>query len=219
MAGVVHGRSLPSGDVCFLFADVESSTALLREIGAARWAPLQEQMQRIVRTAVEANGGAVVNTEGDGCFAAFDSAAGAVRACARAQDQLTSTDWGPGIELFVRMGLHIGVDVAPRDGDYVALAVHQAARVTSAANGRQVLATNDVVMRCDDPALFADLGLFSVRDFDGPVRLFGLVRPNVPPASPRVPPAFDAQVPRYRTALVGRDADIAGILRQLEIAS
>ena len=36
------------------------------------------------------------------------------------------------------MGVHAGL-AYPRDGDYVAFAVHQAARVVSAANGGQIV--------------------------------------------------------------------------------
>ncbi len=115
----------------------------------------------------------------------------------------------------VRMGLHVGLDVRPRDDDYVALAVHQAARVTAAASGGQILVTQAVVDRCVDEGDFADLGSFSVRDFDGPVRLFQLSRPGRSATRPRLPFAFDSHLPTYRTALVGRDAEIDEVGHQL----
>ncbi len=207
-------RELPSGDVCFLFTDVEASTAILRAVGDAEWARLQGEMHAIVRYAVESHGGTLVNTEGDGCFAAFPAAAEGAEACAAAQRVLSRIRWGDGRTVRVRMGLHVGTGVQPLDDDYVALAVHQAARVAAAAHGGQVLATAAVVERSSGDA-FTDLGLYSVRDFDGPVRLFALTDPETAAIRPKVPMAFDHELPRYRTALVGREPEIDDILRRL----
>ncbi|MDT4915151.1 MAG: hypothetical protein QOC66_4279 [Pseudonocardiales bacterium] len=219
MGGIDVGRrDLPGGEVCFLFTDVESSTAILREVGDAEWGRLQHEMHAIVRYAVESVGGTLVNTEGDGCFAAFPSAAAGTEAAAAAQRVLGRVRFGLDRQLRVRMGLHIGVDIQPRDDDYVALAVHQAARVAAAAGGGQVLVTRPVVERCADQARFADLGLFSVRDFDGAVRLFELLQPGRSPTRPRLPLAFDHRVPSYRTALVGRDAEINDVRQRMQNA-
>ena len=209
------GRILPAGEVCFVFTDVESSTALLRRIGDAAWARLLLRMQAIVRDAVERHAGVLVATEGDGCFAAFASAESALAACALAQAELAAASWD-GTELRVRIGVHAGSNIQPTGDDYVALAVHRAARVCAAARGGQVLLTESVVARCSDVDV-ADLGLFSVRDFDGPVRLYAL--PGSGRRPPRVPPAFDAQVPTYPTALVDRDAEVERVIDTLDHAS
>ena len=205
-------RELPSGTVCFLFTDVESSTTLLRSLGETQWALIQERVQAIVRNAVERNNGVVVNTEGDGSFVAFGSADAALRSAREAQHAISDSNF-IGADVRVRMGLHMGFDVTPRDDDYVALAVHQAARVAAAANGGQVLATEDVLTGAPHAEL-TDLGLFTVRDFDGPVRLYELVH-DADSRTPRVPSAFDTQVPQYRHALVGRDTEIADVVRLL----
>lgn len=206
------GRILPAGEVCFVFTDVESSTALLRQIGDVAFARLLQRMQTIVRGAVEAHGGVLVATEGDGCFAAFGSARAAVTACAVAQAELDAASWD-GTPLRVRMGAHAGTDIQPAGDDYVALAVHRAARVCAAAHGQQVLLTDSVVARSPEVQV-DDLGLFSVRDFDGPVRLYALPGPQR--QSPRVPPAFDAHVPTYPTALVDRDVEVAQVIDALD---
>jgi class 3 adenylate cyclase len=209
------GQTLPSGEVCFLFTDVESSTAALKTLGEHAWAEMQARMHTLVRAAVDGHDGVVVNTEGDGVFAAFRTIAGALRAAAAAQQSLDEQDWPT--PLRVRMGLHAGTGIVARDGDYVALAVHQAARIAGAAQGGQVL-VSDVVAACctdTDPPL-VDLGLFSVRDFDGPVRLHALARPGVAQRAPRVPAAFDTRLPSYRTAFVGREAEIADIVTRLD---
>lgn len=208
------GRNLPSGDVCFVFTDVEASTALLRVIGDVRWAELLRRTQALIGDAVERHGGVVVSTEGDGCFAAFGSATAAVAACSDAQAALGASDWG-GVTVRVRMGLHAGDDIRPTGDDYVALAVHRAARVCAAAHGGQVLLTESVAAQCPDVGV-VELGLFSVRDFAGPVRLFAL--PGSASHLPRVPPAFDAQVPSYPTALVDRDDEVQQVIAALDTA-
>jgi methylated-DNA-[protein]-cysteine S-methyltransferase len=66
----------------------------------------------------------------------------------------------------VRVGLHTG-EAAPSGDDYVAIPVHQAARVVSAAHGGQVLLTDAVAERAarqlerwlEDPAFVFDLTL------------------------------------------------------------
>ena len=214
--GAGRAHALPSGTVCFLFTDVESSTAWLKSLGATRWAHVQARVQTIVRNAVESNGGVVVNTEGDGSFIAFGDAASAVCAARDAQREIATATWD-GAQPRVRMGMHVGFDVVPRHDDYVALAVHQAARVAAAANGAQVLATEQVAAEAHGTEL-TDLGLFTVRDFDGPVRLYELaLGERTPP--PRAPSAFDTQVPQYRHALVGREAEIAEVVDRLATRS
>ena len=102
----------------------------------------------LVRDAIEAHGGYVVKTTGDGFHAAFASAARRSRRCgrgaARAGRGAVATPPGP---LRVRMGIHSGhADL--RDGDYYGTAVNKAARLMSAAHGGQIvvsLATEELV--------------------------------------------------------------------------
>ncbi len=59
-------------------------------------------------------------------------------AAAEGQRALTAADWPPGVDLRVRMGLHLG-EATHRDGAYVGLEVHRAARIAAAGHGGQVL--------------------------------------------------------------------------------
>jgi class 3 adenylate cyclase len=84
---------LPQGTVTFLFTDLEGSTR--------RWEAHPEEMKdalachdAIVRGAVEAHGGVVFSTMGDGLAAVFASAREAVRAVLAAQQGLGGEDWG-----------------------------------------------------------------------------------------------------------------------------
>ena len=59
-----HGptmRDLPSGTVTLLFTDVEGSTALLRELGAERYAEALMEHRRVLRDAFSAHGGVEVD--------------------------------------------------------------------------------------------------------------------------------------------------------------
>jgi len=73
-------EDLPRGTVTFLFTDVEGSTRLLRELGAERYGDVVSEQRRVLRDAFAAEGGVVVDTQGDAFFVVFASAPGALRA-------------------------------------------------------------------------------------------------------------------------------------------
>ena len=72
-------RDLPTGDVTFLFTDVEGSTKLLHELGEERYAEALAAHRRTVREAFGAHEGVEVDTQGDSFFVAFPTAQGALR--------------------------------------------------------------------------------------------------------------------------------------------
>jgi DNA-binding SARP family transcriptional activator/class 3 adenylate cyclase/WD40 repeat protein len=214
-----RGRAaLPSGVVTFLFSDIEGSTRLFRQLGH-NYVELLERHRRLVRAAVATQGGVEVNSEGDGLFFAFASAAAALGASVAAQQALVSEEWPSGVDVRVRMGLHTGV-ATPHDGDYIALAVHQAARVKVAAHGGQVLLSHATVAAIDaampDGCSVIGLGTYPLTDFDQGVELFEARHPSLPDAFP--PPRVGPRVPVVtplpavlaadHEALVGRTSDL-----------
>ncbi len=56
---------LPSGEVTFLFTDVEGSTRLLHELGPDGYAEALAEHRRALRAAYVAHGGVEVDTQGD----------------------------------------------------------------------------------------------------------------------------------------------------------
>ena len=78
---------------------------------------------------IEANGGVVFSTGGDGFAAAFADAAAAVRAAVDAQER---------VRLPVRMGLHTGT-AEERDGNYFGRTLNRAARIMAAGHGGQIV--------------------------------------------------------------------------------
>jgi class 3 adenylate cyclase len=107
MQGTMPDSELPTGTVTFVFTDIESSTRLLQRLGDA-YRDLLATHDRILRDAIAAGGGVVVQTDGDSFFAAFPRAAGAVRATIEAQRVLSSLPWPDGNVVRVRMGIHTG---------------------------------------------------------------------------------------------------------------
>jgi predicted ATPase/class 3 adenylate cyclase len=204
--------------VTFVFTDIEGSTRLFRRVGD-RYPSLLERHREILRAAWSAQGGCEVRTEGDAFFVAFADASAAVAACAQAQRDLANERWPADAVLRVRMGLHSGL-AAPRGEDYIALAVHQAARVVDAGNGGQIVLSVDTARQVEpsDGLAVTSLGLYRVRDFDEPVELFQItgigLSSDFPPL--RVLPAERHNLVPLPTTIVGRDREIARLIELVE---
>ena len=211
--GIIPAWGPPSGSVTFVFTDVEGSTPLFRELGS-QFVGLLEDHNRIVRTAVAEHHGYEVRTEGDAFFLAFSDPVQAIATCLDAQLAIARHRWPVDRALRVRMGLHTGEAEPTGDGDYVALPVHQAARVSSAAHGGQVLLSEQTagLLRGALPpgAGLADRGSFQLKGFDQPQQLYQLTFPGLADHFPplRAAPAIPNNLPNLRTTFVGRDTEL-----------
>jgi predicted ATPase/class 3 adenylate cyclase/DNA-binding SARP family transcriptional activator len=214
---------LPSGVVTLCFTDVEASTPMLARLGSQAYQQLIELHRQLIREATRPYGGVEVRTEGDGMFFAFSSAREGVLASCEAQRALVRHSWPSGGDIRVRMGLHSGQATVTSDGDYVGLAVHQAARVTTTAHGGQVLVSSDVLTDLPDleQVEFRDLGEFSLRGLEGPTRLYQLCHSDLPTSfpPPRAPSAGVHNLGAVRTSFVGREDELAALAQLLETAS
>jgi predicted ATPase/class 3 adenylate cyclase len=189
---------LPSGTVTFLFTDVEGSTALLHELGAAGYAQALSEHRRLVRAAIGSHGGVEVDTQGDAFFVAFPTAPGALSAAAAARDGLAT---GP---IRVRMGIHTGTPHLGEEG-YVGVDVHRAARIAAAGHGGQVLVSASTAQLV---ALeIRDLGEHRLKDLSAPERLFQLGEGEFPPLKS----LYRTNVPVPATPFLGRDAELAEV--------
>ena len=220
--GATPTRVLPSGVVTFVFTDIEGSTRLLRR-WRTQYVELLEAHRAIMRTAWQDHGGLEIATDGDAFFVAFEDARAAVGACVAAQRALSSYMWPDEGEVRVRIGVHAGL-AWPRGDNYVALAVHQAARVVGAAHGGQVITTDEVAQRAGLPVeetgqagtqqpdvALRPLGQFRVRDFDEPVQLFQVVAHGLAADFPplRVLPADRHNLVVPQNELLGRASEMA----------
>lgn len=130
------------GRVTILFSDIEGSTTLNDKLGDRAWVRLLARHDTLVRRAVEAHGGQVVKTQGDGFMVAFGPAEDAVGAALAVQHDLSG--WRSNPRVRVRIGIHRG-SVLHRDNDLFGRNVAYAARVASLADGGEVLVSEAVV--------------------------------------------------------------------------
>ncbi len=213
-------ESLPTGTVTFLFTDIEGSTRLLRELGEA-YAALLDDHNRLLLAAVQDQEGVPFGSEGDALFAAFSRAPHAVAAAAEAQRSLAAHAWPGGVTVRVRMGIHAGEGTLG-GGSYVGLDVHRAARIASAANGGQVLVSETARALSETslaPGLaLLDLGTHRLRDLGRPERLYQLVVAGMPSTFPPIR-ALDTtpnNLPTQVTSFVGRNREVGEAGRLLD---
>jgi predicted ATPase/class 3 adenylate cyclase len=227
---------LPTGPaVTFLFTDIEGSTRLERAVGSESWAGIVARHDQLLRGAIEGQGGIVVKTEGDAFFAAFARAASAAAAAVAAQRAVAGEAWPDGVEIRVRMGLHLGEGRLRQAGgpadepqDYVGIDVNYAARIAAAGNGGQIV-LSDTLVEALRPAMsgLADLagfgdvdlvdeGLRTVKDFDEPARLHRLVVRGVAEDGRRLRTLeIPTNLPGETTPLVGREVEIDSLREAL----
>jgi len=200
---------LPAGPVTFLYADVEGSTRLAHTLGAD-WGDVLARIRTLVRDAIAAEGGAVVDARGDEVFAAFDAAEAALRAAEDLQHRMADEPWPETARVRIRVGLHTGLPMVAEDG-YVGVEVHRASRIASAGHGGQVVLSEPTVNLLSD-ATVRELGTFRLRDLPQPERLFQL-------GEAEHPPLRDAVAAEARMKIVIADDSVLlreGIVRLLE---
>ncbi len=179
-------EAFPSGTVSFCFTDIEGSTKLFTRLGE-RYERLLVEHRRLIHEATASHGGVEVKTEGDGCFLAFQEAGQAVKAAGAIQAAVDQHNWPQDARIRVRVGVHTG-EAQPSGQDYVALAVHQAARVADTGHGGQVIVSAQTAAHLDPQSLapfhLADLGEYRLRSFDEPGHLYQLAGPGLAGAFP-----------------------------------
>lgn len=171
---------LPRGTVTFLFSDIEGSTDLSRQHGAA-YGDLRAEHRRILREAVRVHRGREVDAEGDGFFVVFERATDAVAAAVTAQRALVAAD-----AVQVRMGVHTTEPHLHGEG-YVGVGVSRAARICAAAHGGQIVLSHATagIVEDDLPGVrLRDLGDHDLKDISLPQRLFQIDADGLPSEFP-----------------------------------
>lgn len=196
--------------VAFLFSDLEGSTRLLSSLGADRYGDVLTTYRQLVAESAAMEDGEVVDREGDGLFVVFPTAAGALRAAARAQKALADRNWPDQVEVVARIGVHAG-EAQRHDDGYVGLDVHRAARVASAGHGGQVLISEAARVLAADELELRDLGEHRLKDLNRVERLHQLI---VPGMRRDFPPLHTLEgtpnnLPVQPTSFVGRQGELA----------
>jgi len=204
----------PTGTVTFLFTDIEGSTPLWDSFPDAM-GPALARHDELLRAAIDANGGHVFSSAGDGFGAVFGRAGDAVMAALVAQRDLTAEPWMGGPVLRVRMGVHTG-EAEEREADFFGPPVNRAARIMGAANGGQVLVsdlTAGLVEQMPDVNL-VNLGSVELKGVIEPVHVYGVAGDghewiDTPLLTNQI---SHGNLPRLRTESVG---DIANLQRRV----
>jgi len=167
--------TLPTGTVTFLFADVEGSTRLARELQEG-WQPVLADLRRMLREAVAAAEGHEVDSRGDELFAVFAEAETAAQAAVDAQRRIAGHNWPAPVR--VRIGLHSGTAALGEDG-YVGVEVHRAYRIANAGHGGQIVASETSALVLAPARELRDLGLWALPELPEPERIFQLEEPGL----------------------------------------
>ena len=209
--GLMAAR-LPIGTVTFVFTDIQGSTRVLQRIGEA-YGNLLATHNQLLRQAIAIGGGVEVQTEGDGFFAAFASATGAIGAAVHAQRAVSNQRWPEGEVIRVRMGVHTGEGILS-DGQYVGIDVHRAARIAAAGHGGQIL-ISDATRALVEHALpsgvaLHDLGTHRLKDIEQPERLYQLLIDGLADTFPPIRSlnARLTNLPEERSSFVGREGAV-----------
>jgi class 3 adenylate cyclase/DNA-binding CsgD family transcriptional regulator len=204
---------LPGGTVTLVFTDIEGSTRLLKRLGDG-YGDVLAQHRRVLRAAFERHLGHEVDSEGDALFFAFRRARDAIAAVVGGQLGLAGERWPEGVEVRVRMGLHTG-EPRVEHGGYVGLAIHRAARISSAAHGGQVLlssTTRDLVADdLPDGLGLRDLGEHRLKDLDRVERIYELRWSGAAVAFPPIVTLATQVATSAAAVLIGRDQELTEI--------
>ena len=185
-------RTLPTGVVTFLLADIEDSTGLVQQLGDG-YGALLASVRRVLRAAIRASDGRTVDIRADELFAVFKNAPAALTAAVAIERKVLGRTWPRSAQVRLRVGLHTGRPTLT-DSGYVGLAVHMAARVCSAAHGGQILLSR-AAREALEPARasgvsFRDLGAHPLHGMPGLETLFQAEVADLPAEFP--PPRTSA---------------------------
>ena len=152
-----------------LFTDLVGSTERATRLGDIAWHDLLSRHYESVRRELERFHGREVETTGDGVLARFEGPAAALQCATAIVRDATELD------LQVRAGVHVG-EVQLVGAGVRGVAVHEAARVMSAAGPDEILVSETVRVLAGASGLtFEDRGLHSLKGLDGERRLFAFV--------------------------------------------
>ena len=155
-----------AGMASVMFTDVVDSAALADAMGDRLWSARIDSHLATVRSIVEAAGGTLVKSLGDGTMSTFTSA----RACLEAARniQRASRDDPAEPVLRLRIGIHTG-EVIENKGDFFGTVVNKAARVAGTAGGGEIRVSDATRIMVGNAPEFAfeDIGRVPLKGLEG----------------------------------------------------
>ncbi len=212
----------PTGDITFLFSDMEGSTRLWEQFPEVMPAVLARHDAHFLE-AVRAGGGNIFKRGGDAFCIAFERPEGALTAGLAVQLALHREAWPlpEGSEPRVRLALHTG-PAERREGDYYGLALSRAARLLAAAHGGQTLVSESAAAQLRDllpeGVRLGSHGRHRLKDLARPQEIFQLVHPGLPSQFPplRSLESFVHNLPGQLTSFIGREEEMDTARRLLK---
>lgn len=155
-----------------LFTDIVGSTKLTQKLGDRGAMELVRAHDRIVRRAIDTNGGLEVKHTGDGLMASFRSVSAALEAAVHLQRDLVEHNLEAPTPLEVRIGIAAGEPVLEND-DLFGAAVQLASRLCDRAGSGVILVSGAVRdLAIGKPFRFERRGRLTVKGFDEPVSVY-----------------------------------------------
>jgi len=209
--------SVPLSDtITIFFSDIRGFTDTTEELGDEVANELVREQDAIVRSHIEAYGGDVVKTQGDGFMVAFKATRGAILcaiAIQRSVAQKNRNQSGPRIAIGI--GINTGEPIRQEDGDYIGGTVNLASRICAAAGPGQILVAEStrhvagrIELRRSDGGVveYLDRGLQPLKGFPEPKRLFEVTwHPTAfgdQPAPEPTPSADESEIAAVKVAVL-----------------
>jgi len=155
-----------------LYTDIVESTRLVERMGDNRWRALLDMHDDIARRLLDAHGGTLIKTTGDGVLAVFDGPGRGIRFATDFRERLRP------LSLKIRTGIHTG-EIEMRGDDVGGMAVHLAARILSVADAGEILVSRtvkDLVVGSD--LSFEDRGMHQLKGIEGEWQLLSVSVPE-----------------------------------------
>jgi predicted ATPase/class 3 adenylate cyclase len=203
----------------FLYTDIEGSTRLWEQYPNSIEKNIK-QHDRILRNAVEKNGGSIFRTVGDGICAVFENASKAVAAALQIQVDISGHSWDEVDFLKVRIAINTG-EAEKQGSDYTGGSLNRIGRILGVTHGGQILISQPTRLFVRDTlpegVSLKDLGEVHLRDLSSPENIYQLVHPDLPQDFPPI----DAlnlnknNLPTQISPLIGREADLSEIVNRM----
>jgi class 3 adenylate cyclase len=156
-----------------VMTDIVGSTAEAVRVGDVVWRHHLAAHHESMRSQLDRFRGREIDTAGDGMLAVFDGAARALE-CAAAIRDLARRD-----EMQIRVGVHVG-EVELAGPNVRGVAVHEVARITSAARPGEILVSEPTqAMAMGAGVSFEDRGTHELKGLPEPRRLFAYLGDRV----------------------------------------
>ncbi len=160
-----------------MLTDLKNSTMIYDRLGDIAAKSLVFKHNSILFPVIEAHGGRVIKTTGDGILATFDSANAGVQAAIQIQQQLMEYNQGREQEsiITIRIGEHYGKTIV-FENDVYGDSINATARIEALAEGNEILLSETVVQAAQlEEEQLVNIGPVLLKGKLEPVNVYGLV--------------------------------------------